>query len=363
MFRASLACSVPSTFFEVVVDRSPNHPANGRPCGTIRPRRAEAAMTARALFVVTTMVVASAGGPLAQGPTAPPFCAQVAELWAPPHDLAERDLFAGPWGLNHAPDPDAVYTFEEYKQGGVNPGMTVRDPNGREWKVKQPPLTGRGAEGPIEVVVSRILSAVGYHQPPVYFLPSFKLAKDGITRTEVGGRFRLKLESLKDKGEWRWRENPHAGTRPLNGLLVILLILNSSDLKDSNNTLYEFRSGGAVERWYVVRDLGTALGSTARLTPIRGNPDVFERLGFIKGVKNGYVEFDYNGRHQKLVDKRLTPADVGWACGLLAQLSHEQWLDAFRAGGYNPAVSERFIGKIRQKMEQGLELAEPTLRN
>ena len=99
----------------------------------------------------------------------------LSELWVEPRDLALRDLHHGPWGAAYAPDPAAEYRFVAPKKGGVNPGMTVRDPRGREWKVKQPPNTGRNAEGPIEVVLSRVLSAVGYHQPPVYFLPAFML--------------------------------------------------------------------------------------------------------------------------------------------------------------------------------------------
>jgi hypothetical protein len=309
-------------------------------------------------LAATTPVLVTA--PAAQ--PAQPGSAQITELWTAPDDLATRDLFSGPWGVERAPDAHAVYTFVEPKRGGVNPGMTVRDPSGREWKVKQPPLTGRNAEGPTEVVLSRVLSALGYHQPPVYFLPSFTLARDGKTRLEVGGRFRLKLTTLKDTGEWSWLSNPFSGTRPLNGLLVILLIFNSSDLKSSNNSLYEFRGETGVERWYAVRDLGTALGSTARVTPIRSDPAVFARLGFIKQVKDGYVQFEYNGRHQELFANRITRDDVVWASALLGRLSHAQWLDAFRAGGYTAPVSERFIGKIGEKIAQGLALADLTER-
>jgi hypothetical protein len=243
------------------------------------------------------------------------------------------------------------------KKGGINPGVTVRDPQGREWKVKQPPITGRGAEGPVEVVLSRVLSAVGYHQPPIYYLSSFLLDEAGRVRRVPGGRFRLTHFSLRDRGEWEWMDNPFIETTSYKGLLVILLMFNSSDLKDSNNTLYEHQTAsGAIERWYVVRDLGTALGSTARVSPIRGNPDVFERLGFITGLGNGFVEFEYRGLHRELFDRRITPGDVRWASALLAQLTDMQWLDAFRAGGYQPAVAERFIARLRAKIADGLAL-------
>ena len=244
------------------------------------------------------------------------------------------------------------------KTGGVNPGMTVTDPLGRSWSVKQAPHDGRSAEGPIEVVLSRVLSAVGYHQPPVYYLSSFTLADTFGTRVEGGGRFRVEPRGLKERGTWSWQKNPFVGTKPYQGLLTILMMFNSSDLKNSNNTLYEYRhASGRVERWYVVRDLGTALGDTARLRPDRSAPDKFDRLPFITGVNNGFVLFEaYRGWHAELVRDRITPDDVGWASRLLAQLTDEQWHDAFRAGGYERPVSDRFIRRLRAKIDEGLAL-------
>ena len=290
-------------------------------------------------------------------PTVPGGQAPIAELWEEPADTSGQDLFYGPWGPERAPDPEATYTFIETKQGGVNPGMTVRDPAGRKWKVKQPALAGRRAEGPIEVVLSRVLSAVGYHQPPVYYLRTFTVADDSGTRKTVGGRFRLDDRSLKDVGEWSWQQNPFVGTRPYQGLLVILLMFNGSDLKNSNNTLYEFRpSAKRTERWYVVRDLGTALGGTGRITPARGDVNAFERSGFIEGIEDGFVKFDYHGWHQELIRGRITPADVRWACELLAGLTDTQWREAFLAGGYDPAVSARYIRRLQAKIREGSAL-------
>ena len=320
-------------------------------------------MCARSCATVAAVLTALAGLPIAAlSLDAEGSDPNRGELWEDPADLESRDLYNGPWGAANAPDPNATYTFVESKKGGINPGMTVTDPRGREWKVKQPPLTGRNAEGPIEVVLSRVLSAIGYHQPPVYFLPEFTLqARQGVRRAP-GGRFRLTVRTLRDSGEWKWRQNPHVGSRPHHGLLVVLLMFNSSDLKDSNNTLYDVfpPTSTTVERWFVVRDLGTALGSTARLAPVRGDPDVFERLRFIKRIENGFVEFDYNGRHQDLVDHRITVADVHWACALLSRLRLEQWHDAFRAGGYSPDVAARFINRLRAKIGEGRALGQPT---
>jgi hypothetical protein len=279
-----------------------------------------------------------------------------ATLWQTPTDLSTRDLYYGPWGARNAPDPNAVYTFVEHKHSGVNPGMTVIDSQGREWSVKQGYPSGLDDEGPVEVALSRVLSAIGYYQPPVYYLPSFTLKNDWGTRTEPGGRFRLKEETLEDIGPWRWEDNPFVGTKPYQGLLVLLMMFNSTDLKNSNNTLYERRNGDHVERWYVVRDIGAALGDTNRFAPRKNHPDTFERYPFVLDVRNGYVDLAYDGWYQALVRERITPDDVAWASDLLARLSERQWRDAFRAGGYDPQVANRFIRKLREKVGQGQEV-------
>jgi hypothetical protein len=278
--------------------------------------------------------------------------ATTSPLWESPVDLRQRDLLFGPWGRGRAPDPAATYTFLRPKQGGVNPGVIVRDDRGRIWHVKQPPNNGQGAEGPVEVVLSRVLSAVGYHQPPVYFLPSFTLADAKGSRVVPGGRFRLEEPSLKAQGPWSWRRNPFVGTRPYEGLLAILLVFNSWDLKDSNNTIYERHQDGHVDRWYVVRDLGAALGESARLAPKRNNIDRFERQTFITGVTDGFVNFKYHGWQPELVRHAITVEDVQWAAALLAGLSDRQWNDAFRAGGYTDDLSARFLRKIKANIAQ-----------
>jgi hypothetical protein len=309
-----------------------------------------------ALFATTLLAVYLPFCAPAVRPTMPSPDAPLASLWQEPPNLSSRDLFNGPWGARRAPEPNDTYRLLEVKRTGINPGMTVRDSRGNKWSVKQAPSNGDASEGPIEVVLSRVLSALGYHQPPVYYLPEFTLSDDWGTHVEGGGRFRLHEKSLKDKGAWSWQQNPFVGLRPHQGLLAILMMFNSSDLKNSNNTLYEHRNGDVVEQWYVVRDIGTALGNTGRLAPTRGDPDVFARQPFILGAKNGFVTFNYHGWHQELVRERITRDDVEWASGLVSQLSDRQWRDAFRAGGFAPAVTDRFITTLHARIAQGRQV-------
>jgi hypothetical protein len=308
---------------------------------------------------VPFLIVAIAVAPSVQAvPHSPPRAdASIAELWEQPVDLASRDLFAGPWDPGLAPDPHAVFTFVRRKKGGANPGVVVRDPAGREWHVKQANRS-LGDEGPVEVALSRVLSALGYHQPPVFWLPSFTMTDPSGTRVEAGGRFRLHDGPLRDGGEWSWQDNPFVGTRPFNGLLVILLMFNSSDLKNSNNTIYEATASGVRDRRYAVRDLGSALGKPSPGRARRNDIDRFERTGFLRGVSNdGFVEFDFHGKHPELVSGRITLADLGWAQALIGQLTARQWADAFRAGGYPPELAARFIARLRERVAQAGTLA------
>jgi len=272
---------------------------------------------------------------------------RLSQLWEEPNDLPSRDTLVGPWGRKHAPDPNAVYTFVRSKVHGASPGVTVTDPQGLKWSIKQ------SAEGPVEVMQSRILSALGYHQPPVYFMPSFTLADGKGTHQERGGRFRPAIPELEELGDWSWQQNPFVGTRPYQGLLVILLVFGSADLKNSNNSLYAFtRPDGTKERLYVVRDIGNALGDTGRYDSTKNDPNVFERQPFISGVDNGFVVFPYHGWHQELFRGRITPDDAAWAGNLMARLTDAQWDAAFSAGGYAPAVAARFKTALKSRIEQ-----------
>jgi hypothetical protein len=166
----------------------------------------------------------------------------------------------------------------------------------------------------------------------------------------------LKDKVLKDRGEWSWQQNPFVGSKPYHGLLVILMMFNSTDLKNVNNTLYEHRSAEGRRLWYVVRDLGGSLGSTGRLAPRKNDLGAFETEPFITSVSGGFVRFHYRGWHQELVRERIRPWDVAWASDLLGGLSDRQWHDAFRAGGYRPDTAARFIRVLHNKIAAGQRL-------
>jgi hypothetical protein len=281
-----------------------------------------------------------------RGPVQP---AVIAQLHVDPGSQP-RDLFWGVGGKDYAPPPDATYVLKAKDETGFSVSYDVVGPDGVEWSAKI------GPEAQTEVVVSRILWGLGYHQPPTYYLPSWRLADDNGSSTVVSeARFRPKLKNLVRVDEpWSWADNPFSGTRELKGLLSVLLMLNSTDLKDSNNSIYEVdRPWDGASRWYVVRDLGAALGETGRLFPRRNWLEGFERKGFIKNVADGRIEFDYDGRHQNLLTM-VGPEDVKWAAGQMQRLTDGQWRDAFRAANYAAPTADRYIRRIKEKIADGI---------
>ncbi|MEO6214242.1 MAG: hypothetical protein ABIP65_11500 [Vicinamibacterales bacterium] len=280
-----------------------------------------------------------------------PTAAQLAELWVEPDQ--NRDLFHGVGGRRLAPDGGARYTVIEMKRGGYSRGYTVTGPDDREWSVKFPPEAGT------ELVASRLHWGIGYHQPPIYLLTQWTAQKGTSPNPQLPARFREKKPDLHglDAGDpWSYFRNPFVGTPQLNGLLTLQAMLGNSDLKDAQNVVYKLKTPAeGASRWYVARDLGQSFGRTGVIDPPRGDIGVFEDTPFIRGVDHGKVRFDYRGRHKSLFND-IPVADVRWVCERLNRLTDKQWQDAFRAGGIESPMSDRFIRRMKQKISEGLAL-------
>ena len=273
---------------------------------------------------------------------------RMAQLWEPPTDLEQRDLFLGVGGSKNAPDPDDVYEFKEEKAVGTQPGYDVKDSKGRDWSVKL------GSEARPEVAVSRVVWAVGYHQPSVYYLPRWTLVRDGKKIPQEGGRFRL--DDTKKLEEWSWRKGPFLHTRQLAGLFVIMVMTNNWDIKSQQNAVYRLKGDApGPKEQYMVKDLGASLGRTA--WPVGGtkaDPAGFEDEPFIERVEDNRVHFAFQGSWlEPQLLRSITPADVRWTAELLSRLTPKQWSDAFRAAGFPDAEANRYIARMRQKIAEG----------
>jgi hypothetical protein len=314
-----------------------------------------------ALLAFAVMAVACAGR-VAPVVSAGQGTVDMAQLWVDPADLEARDLLYGVGGEALAPSPSARFEFVKVDDGGYSPGFDVRGPDGVMWSTKL------GPEAQTEVVVSRILWAIGFHQVPTYYMAAWTMT-GGPVAPPGPARFRPELPDRKVVADWSWYENEFLGTQPFKGLLVANVLLNNWDWKTSNNKIYEVQASEGVRREYVVRDLGASLGKTdypklLSWLPMRGlgqgsrnDVEDFESQGFIQRADGERVDFFYRGIHASLIET-VTRTDVVWTARLLARLSDAQWNDAFRAAGFPPDVAGRYIAKIKSKVAEGLKLAE-----
>ncbi len=320
----------------------------------------------RSLALIVALV-ACVNTPHAQPQQTVTGSGDIAELWQDPGDLSQRDLFLGPAGNALLPPPEnGTFEFVAYKTTGTNPGYDVRDASGRVWSVKL------GIEAQSEVTASRILWAMGFHQPPVYFVRRFSLSGSDAGVKEAA-RFRADLEPWRAAGEWSWADNPFVNAPEFRGLIVAQLILNNWDMKTPNNRVYESTDASTrPRRHFMVRDVGSSFGhsrqfwffaalGTRGLQGSKNNVADFESQGFITRVDGDSVEFDYRGVNQPLAD-RITARDVVWACALLDRIPQGHWEAAFKAGAYPQDQAARYITKIKEKIAQGLALQPSTTR-
>jgi hypothetical protein len=300
-------------------------------------------------------------------------------LWREPADIRSRNLYYGPGGQQH--QPHSTYTFEKEDLDGTNPKFVVRDENGVKWKVKL------GAEAKPETVASRLVWAVGYFTNEDYFLPELRvqempahLQRKGASKfIEADGsmrnvRLKRYLKGEKKIDNWKWRNDPFAGTREYNGLRVMMALINNWDLKDANNAVYEEkRSGGQEgnERVYMVSDLGASFGSWGlerTREKSKGNLEEYTRHKFIKKIGAEYVDFEtphrpslivfFNPReflmrvHLEWIGRRIPRLDARWMGQQLAQLSSGQIRDAFRSAGYSQAEIEGFSAVMESRIAE-----------
>lgn len=307
------------------------------------PRRSLPALLAVALLPASACITDA----LAPSPPARP----IEELVDPDPDISARDLFYGVGGPELVPRTDVAYRLLERDESGFSSNFEIEDPSGRLLDAKI------GDEARSEVAASRLLWAIGFHQPPVYYVREWRIADGPDAGAQPEARFRYENPAWKKHGEWSWRSNPFATTPELRGLIVMNILINNWDLKTSINRIYKLGSGD-LRRVYVVKDIGASFGRTVRIF-LGSTSDLagFATQGFIRAVHGEEVEFDYEPVLLNWgVERGLHVDDVLWTCRRLARLRDAQWRDAFRAAGYSEAEGAAFIAKVQSKVSQGLAL-------
>jgi hypothetical protein len=292
-------------------------------------------------------------------------------LWREPTDIATRDLYYGPGGKEH--QPVTGYTFIKEDLNGTSPKFEVDDRDGVKWKVKL------GVEAQPETVATRLVWAVGYTTSEAYFIPEMhvdglmgmKRGKNLIGKDGTVHNVRVKRNPEgKKEGDWMWSDNPFTGTRELNGLRVVMALINNWDLKDINNGIFEAKKG--EQAFYEVSDLGASFGAPGLSFPFsrsKGNLDAYTHSRFITKETADYVDLgtpsrpaciyllvkpgEFFGRlHMRWIGHRVPRADAKWMGELLAQLSPQQIQDAFRAAGYTPEQVAAFSDVVNKRITE-----------
>lgn len=291
-------------------------------------------------------------------------------LWQDPADISTRDMINGPGGAAH--QPQGPFRWVKEDTAGTNPKYVVTDVDGVKWKIKL------GEEAHPETVASRLVWAAGYFADDEYFLPDLKV--DGVPvdalkrgkRVEPDGlmhdaRLKRYNKGEEKNGTWKWKDNPFTGTRELNGLRVMMALINNWDLKDENNAVVE-KDG---QRIYMISDLGATFGTTRyeiNRAAAKGNLENYTDSKFITGITPPTVSFAVPARPELLaavavnnfkrrvglewIGKDIPIADARWIGGIMAKLSPEQIQAAFGAAGYSPKQVVGFSRVLEERIAE-----------
>jgi len=309
--------------------------------------------------------------PQAQGLTeAPTTVVRSAALWRDRGNIGSLDLIYGAGGKEH--QPGGTFTFVQEDTDGTQPKFEIVDQQGVRWKAKL------GVESKSETAATRLVWAAGYFTDEDYYLPELrveKMPKLGRGREFVsangvvhGVRVERSVDGQKKSGNWSWSKHPLAGTRELNGLRIMMALMNNWDLKSTNNSIYEV-PGEAP--YYAVSDLGATFGKTggAGAGRTKSRLDHYSSSKFIEETELDEVDLTMKSRpifllaivdpyhYLKLAGRAKVGKDIPrihakWLGQLLGQLSAEQIRDCFRAAGYSPQEVEGFAKVVQGRIAE-----------
>lgn len=247
-------------------------------------------------------------------------------------DTASLDLYLGPGGSAMQPDLSRVEFIKEELQGH-NKKYRIKDAKGQIWVAKL------GREAQPETAAVRLLWGLGYKTEVNYLAPEITIPGKG---THKNVRLEARPSNIERLDEWKWKDNPFAGTNELQGLKIMMVFLTNWDLLDLQNKVLRVDSNGAVEHHFIVSDLGATFGKLGnnnlpfffRVGRKTNDPGTWYEAGFVKGVEDGIIDFQFKGKGRSLMDD-ITVEHGRWLERRLSTLSDRQIDDAFRAANYS----------------------------
>ncbi|MFT3746464.1 MAG: hypothetical protein QM785_19500 [Pyrinomonadaceae bacterium] len=263
--------------------------------------------------------------------------------------VAEQDTLAGPGGEALRPDTSSI-TFVSEEKGGFSTKYKVKDAKGNSWVAKV------GPEAQSETAAVRLVSALGYKTDINYLVPELTIEGKG---TFQNVRLEARPDDVKRLGTWSWKSNPFIGSKPFQGLKIMMALLNNWDMKEDNNVILS----RGDQRLYAISDLGVAFGKTGsnglplfwRVGRSRNDPEQYAESEFVKQVKSGKITFAFNGKNDGSLGD-VTSADGRWLADLLIKLSDKQIEDAFRAANYSDADVKLLAMTVKSRI-RALDLA------
>ncbi len=297
-------------------------------------------------------------------------------LWRDPGDISARDLRFGPGSAELAPRPP--FTFVKEDPTGASPKFRVKDANGVSWTLKY------GIEAQSETVSTRLVWAMGYFAEEAYYLdrvevanlPKLSRGQEFVSGSTVRGvRLEPRRKGVTRGAIWDWLKNPFVGTRELDGLKVLMVLLANYDTRLENNRVLHQKNPETeeMEARYVVTDIGATLGKVGGLggKRIKNSLADFQASKFIVGVSNGIVEFDYSTSPQgagkfagffnrgyaksqankEKAMRHIPVENARWIGEMLSRLKEDQLHDAFRAAGYDDATRKGFVKVLRERIK------------
>jgi len=340
---------------------------------------------------------------LSADPVKPAFAG---DLWHDPGEISILDLTFGCGGKERAPRLDATYSFLKEDLRGTSTKFYVKDDRGVEWLVKV------GDEARSETAATRFVWAMGYFTDEDYFVGELHVA--GLTKlhrhsksihkngTVTNARLKRSQKGQKKLATWAWDDNPFLGSKELNGLRVLMALINNWDLKTVNNKIYAAKQGReapetdrqheslgdgsrAVETdvvssastnvtqdnvHYVVSDLGASFGRTgAFFSRSKGNVKDFAKDPFIRAATPQTVDFVMRTKPGGIVGRfkphyyqeRIEMANVvhhvprahaKWIGSQLARLTPQQIRSAFLAAGFTPREIDGYTKVLTERISE-----------
>jgi hypothetical protein len=290
-------------------------------------------------------------------------------IWREPNPDESTDLRYGPGGADGVPLPP--FRFVEEHHAGSQPCVAVRDARDRLWRVKW------GHEAKPEAFAVRVVAALGYFAEVTHYVAEgviegateLSRARNSVNAdgSFTDARFELEDRSIRmlfDEHSWAWDDNPFVGTKQLNGLKIVNMLLSNWDTKDrrdvsrgSNTAIFEYRiSRWAREARYLITDWGGAMGRWGTNVVSRGrwDPAGFEAqtASFVTDVRDGWVNFGYQGQRTAEIARGISVDDAEWFYEYARRLT----LTSVRTGllecGATDEEASRFASAIIDRIRQ-----------